>query len=317
MKIQQNIPLKDYSNFKIGGFARYFAIVQEISEFRNTLKEWSQISKDFAGREKEVFVFGGGTNVLFPDEGFPGLVIKIDIQGIEKKEELVRVGAGTEMKSLLEFCIENSLSGLEWAGGLPGSVGGALRGNAGAYMGETKDNVELVESLSLESFKIKKRDKEKCDFEYRNSVFKSRLEGKEAIIYITFRLQKGDKDKIRVQIEDKIEKRKLRHPLEYPNLGSIFKNVPTEKFTDAQMENLSQYIKNDPFPVIPTAKLNYLAGLSGEQVGDAQLSTKHTNFIVNLGNATAEDVKTLIKIIKNKINENFGVELEEEIMYLN
>ena len=103
--------------------------------------------------------------------------------------------------------------------------------------------------------------------------------------------------------------------MEYPNLGSIFKNVPVEKFSTEQMVELSQYIKKDPFPVIPTAKLNFLAGLSGKRVGDAQVSEKHTNFIVNLGNATSKDVHKLIKIIKETIYDKFNITLEEEIMY--
>ena len=105
--------------------------------------------------------------------------------------------------------------------------------------------------------------------------------------------------------------------MEYPNLGSTFQNVPVNKFSEKQMEQLTQYIKNDPFPLIPAAKLNFLAGLSGTRVGDAELSKKHTNFIINLGNAKAEEVKKLITLVKAKIKNLYNVELEEEICYLN
>lgn len=308
--IKKDIPLKLYSNFKIGGSAKYFATVQNLQELHQVLKDSKNITSN-------VFVFGGGTNILFSDLGFDGLALKVTISGIEQKENIIRVGAGVLMSELLDFCIANSLSGLEWAGGLPGTVGGAIRGNAGAYNGEMKDNIKEVESFDINAFKTFKRNKKECEFAYRTSMFKKNLEGKEIITYATFELNKGVKEEIKAQVDDKINKRKLRHPLEYPNLGSIFQNVPIEKFTQKQMETLSQYIKNDPFPVIPAAKLNFLAGLSGTRIGDAELSKKHTNFIINLGNAKADEVKKLIVLIKTKIKSLYNVELEEEIYYLN
>ena len=311
---QRNVSLKDYSNFKIGGNASYFIEVSNINDLINGLKKWQEISKGFESIEKKVFVLGSGTNVLFSDKGLKGLVIKNSINDISKIGNIVRVGAGTLLSELLNFCMENNLSGLEWAGGLPGTVGGALRGNAGAYNGETKDNVWQVESLDINFLEIKKRNNKNCEFDYRMSVFKKSA-AFEIITFIEFKFIKGEKENIKKLIEEKINARKLRHPLEYPNLGSIFKNVPVEKFSTEQMVELSQYIKKDPFPVIPTAKLNFLAGLSGKRVGDAQVSEKHTNFIVNLGNATSKDVHKLIEIIKETIYDKFNITLEEEIMY--
>lgn len=308
--IKKDIPLRLYSNFKIGGIAKYFAVAKNLEELYQVLKDSKNITS-------KVFVFGGGTNILFSDLGFDGLVLKVAINGIEQKGNIIRVGAGVLMSELLDFCITNSLSGLEWAGGLPGTVGGAIRGNAGAYNGETKDNIKEIESFDINSLKVVKRKSYECKFSYRTSIFKKDLEGKEVITYATFELKKGIKEEIKAQVDDKIGKRKLRHPLEYPNLGSIFQNIPIEKFTEKQVIELNQYIKNDPFPVIPTAKLNFLAGLAGTRVRDAQLSEKHTNFIINLGGATAEDVKKLISVIKAKIKNTYGVELEEEISYLN
>lgn len=308
-EIQKNISLASYSNFRIGGPAKYFAIAKNVIELGEILKESSSYSKN-------IFFLGGGTNVLFSDDGFDGLVVKIDIKGIEREGNLVKAGVGVSMQDLLSFCIDNSLSGLEWAGGLPGTVGGAVRGNAGAYQGEMKDNIVEVESMDVDSQAMKKRKNEECDFGYRSSIYKKSLEGKEAIAFVTFLLKEGNREEIRAQIEDKIAKRKVRHPLEYPNLGSIFQNVPLEKFSQEKMKELLQYIKNDPFPVIPTAKLNFLAGLSGVRVGDAQLSEKHTNFIINLGNANSQDVKKLIADIKATIKGKFGVDLSEEIMIM-
>jgi len=308
--IRQNVPLKDYSNFKIGGNALYFLEVFSKEELIEGLKEWGKLSKDSYDK---IFVLGGGTNILFSDLGFPGLVIKNSICGIKISENIVEACGGVLISDLLNFCIDNSLSGFEWAGGLPGTVGGAVRGNAGAFNGETKDSVLEVESVDLTTCETKTRNNKDCGFSYRMSIFKLAAVN-EIIVSVKFKFQIGDKQEIKSLIQEKIDHRLRRHPLEYPNAGSIFKNVPYESFSEKLQEELFQYIKKDPFPVIPTAKLNFLAGLSGKRVGDVQLSEKHTNFIVNLGNAKAEDVKKLIQIIKDSVKEKFAVTLEEEIM---
>lgn len=316
-KIQKDVLLSSHSNFKIGGPAKYFLEVFSKDDLLNGLKEWKEISKDFSNQEKRIFVLGSGTNVLFSDAGFDGLIIKNSINSIEKVGEDVMVGAGTPFSRLIDFCIANSLSGLEWAGGLPGTVGGAVRGNAGAYGGETKDNIVEVKSIDLNSLEEKIRTVQKCKFDYRTSIFKTGVGENEISTFIKFKLLPGDSNEIKKVADERINARKLRHPLEYPNVGSIFKNVSVEKFNPEQMKDLTQYIKDDPFSVIPTAKLNFLSGLSGKRVGDAQLSEKHTNFIVNLGNAKATDVHSLIKIIKQTVFEKFNINLEEEVMFVN
>lgn len=315
VKLQENVLLKNFSNFKIGGKAQYFLEVFSKNDLIDALKLWQEMSKDFSESKKRIFVLGGGTNVIFSDDGFDGLIIKNSIGGISKEEDIVTVGPGISVASLLEFCIENSLSGLEWAGGLPGTVGGAVRGNAGAFKGEIKDSVIEVESVDIESLEEKVRINTECEFDYRNSVFKKNND-KEVITNVKFKLLPSDKHEIQKLIQEKIDARNLKHPLEYPNAGSIFKNIPIEKFTSEQMKNLSQYIKNDPFPLIPTAKINFLAGLLGKRVGDAQLSEKHTNYIINLGNATAADVYELINLIKQAVKEKFNITLEEEVMFV-
>lgn len=317
VKLQENISLKDYSNFKIGGNAKYFLEVFSKKDLLGGLKLWQEISKDFSENKKEIFVLGGGTNILFSDDGFDGLVVKNSIDSILSKDNIVTVAAGTSFDKLLKFCIQNSLSGLEWAGGLPGTVGGAVRGNAGAYQGDTKENVIEVESINLKNAQVKTRSKDECLFDYRISIFKAGIGKDEIITFIKFNLVKGDKELIREKIQEKINARNLRHPLEYPNLGSIFKNVPIQSFNKEQMKDLTQYIKNDPFPVIPTAKINFLSGLLGKRVGDAQLSEKHTNFIINLGNAKSTQVHQLIDLIKQAVKEKFNINLEEEIMFVN
>lgn len=302
--MQKNILLKDYSNYKIGGPASNFLEISNIDELqRLNLDEL-----------RKFFVLGGGTNILISDEGFNGLVIKNSIGGLEQKKDELYVGSGVLLPSVVEYSIKNSLSGLEWAGGLPGTVGGAVRGNAGAFGGEIKDSVFQVESLDLKTLEIKKRNNSECNFGYRWSVFKKN--SNELIISVTLKLKNGNKKDIEKIVNEKIEYRNNRHPLDYPNIGSTFKNIPLSSLPRKLQEEFWPYIKNDPFPIIPTAKLLALADLKGTRVGDAQISEKHPNFIVNLGSAKSSDVLSLIEIARKAVKEKWGIELEEEIMYL-
>ena len=312
---RQNVSLKEYSNYKIGGNASYFLEVKTKEELIAGIKVWKETSAGFSNSKKKIFVLGNGTNILFSDNGFEGLIIKIALEGIEKIGNEVFVASGTKFSDLCDFCINNSLSGFEWAGGLPGTVGGAIRGNAGAFGGETKDIILQVLSLNLDNLKIVRREAKDCRFSYRFSVFKDNATN-EVILSAVFALKNGNKEEIQKLTNEKISYRRQKHPLEYPNIGSIFKNVAVEKFSKEQMQELSQYVKDDPFPVIPTAKLIFLAGLRGKRVGDAQISEKHTNYIVNLGNAKAKEVLELINIIKKEIKEKFKINLEEEVMYV-
>lgn len=312
-RLQREVSLKDFSNYKIGGQALYFLDVKTEEDLVEGLKEWQEIAEILAEDARKIFVLGGGTNILFSDNGFTGLVIKNSLDSITLNGDEVLVGAGTLFSKLNDFCIENSLSGLEWAGGMPGTVGGAVRGNAGAFGGETKDNVLKVTSLNLLSLQIIERNNRDCEFSYRSSVFKTKALD-EVIMSAVFSLKKGEKEEIIKQINEKIEFRKVKHPLENPNAGSVFKNVPFENIPQEFKNELLQYVKNDPIQVVPAAKIIFLAGLKGKRVGDAAVSDKHTNFIINLGNATAKDVLELIEIIKNEVKLKYGVTLEEEIM---
>lgn len=314
--IRQNVPLKEYSNYHIGGSAAYFLEFSSEQELIDGLKEWKRLAENFPEEKKRIFVLGKGTNVLISEKGFPGLIIHNVIKGIEKNGEEITVGAGELVSDVLNVCIKNSLSGLEWAGGLPGTIGGAVRGNAGAFKGETKDSVSEVISFETQSLVEKKRNNLQCLFDYRDSIFKSGEAKNEVILYITFKLQNKNKEKISQAIQEKIDYRNEKHPMEYRSIGSTFKNVSLSLIPVNIKNELSQYVKDDPFPVIPVAKLLYLCDLKGKRVGDAQISEKHPNFIVNLGNAKYQDVKTLIGFAKTRVKEKFGITLEEEIIYL-
>jgi UDP-N-acetylmuramate dehydrogenase len=306
--IRANVSLREFTNYKIGGPAKYFLEVKTREELINGLKEWGQRGK--------VFVLGGGTNLLFSDQGFDGLVIKVSLDSISLNNNILTISSGALVSTITKFCIDNSLSGFEWAGGLPGTIGGAVRGNAGAFSGETKDNVVSVTSLNIDSLQVVARNKDECEFSYRSSIFKTKAIN-EIILSADFIVKKGKSEEIEKKTSEGIEFRKNKHPLENPNAGSVFKNVPAGNIPEKFKQELSQYIKNDPFPVVPAAKIIFLAGLTGRQVGQAQVSQKHTNFIINLGDATAEDVKNLIRVVQAEVKQKYEINLEPEIMILN
>ena len=308
VNFQKNVFLKDYSNYKIGGPARLFVQVETMEELTEVLRSAKQ------NQDLKVFILGGGTNVLIGDRGFDGLVIHNKIEGINIVDRGLEMGSGVMIRDLLTFCIENSLSGLEWAGGLPGTVAGAVRGNAGAFKGETKDSVLEVRSLDIKTLEEKIRTNKECNFGYRNSVFKSGAN--EFITHAVLILTDGDKEEIREKILQKIDYRNNRHPMDYPNIGSTFKNIPLDSLSQNLQKEFAPFVKTDPFPLVPTAKLLALSGLKGKRAGGAMISDKHPNFIINLNNAKAEDVKTLIAIAKEAVKEKYGINLEEEIQYV-
>lgn len=313
---KQNVPLKDYSRYKIGGPAAYFLEVKSKEELLAGLKEWKKISAKFPVDSRKVYVLGSGTNLLISEKGFDGLVIHNLITSFKQDGETLVVGSGVTNADLLNYCIEHSLSGMEWAGGLPGTIGGAVRGDAGAFGGETKDSVKEVLSIDLETLKEITRDQWECTFAYRYSIFKTEETKNEMILSVTLDLEKGKQAEIKKAIQEKIDYRNLRHPMEYPSIGSTFKNVKIDKIPEKLKETLTASIKIDPFPVIPAAKFLIMAGVKGKKIGDAQIAEKHPNFIINLGNAKSKDVKALINFAKDEVKRQFDVTLEEEIIYL-
>lgn len=339
---QENVPLSEFSSYKIGGPASYFFEAKNLEELKCAIEEAQKKNLD-------IFVLGGGTNLLFSDEGYSGLVLKPSINFTNAVGEEISVGAGVLMADLINFSVEKSLSGLEWAGGLPGTVGGAIRGNAGAFGSEMKDVVKSVKSLDMETLNEIERNFSDCDFGYRSSIFSargahlpdgqgsafggknSRIYNKEIIISAVLMLKKGDAEKIKSAASEKISYRKQKHPLEYPNAGSVFKNIPVSQISaDVQQINvdtiriylrnnqrqsaLTVPVKKDPFPVVPAAYIISEAGLKGIVSGGAMISPKHPNFIVNISQAKSADVKNLIKLVKNGIKNKFGIELKEEII---
>lgn len=303
--VQEDVPLKNYTTFRIGGSARYFFVAHT--------KEDIQKAVQAATKEKiPFFLLAGGSNVLVLDQGFSGLVVKIENTRYKIRDTSLDAEAGVEVPTLVQETTERGLAGLEWAGGLPGSIGGAVRGNAGAFGGEIKDSVLEVEALN-ESGDIQVFTRKQCDFSYRSSIFKQK---DLAVLSVTLQLRKGDKEELESIAQDHIKYREERHPLEYPNAGSIFKNCDLNLFSKQQQKDMKDVIKEDPFPVIPTAYLIAQAMLQGMRLGGAAVSEKHPNYMINVGEASAKDVVSLIKKVKQEIKNKFGIELQEEIQFV-
>jgi UDP-N-acetylmuramate dehydrogenase len=308
LRYQENVPLAQFSSYRIGGPARWYCEAGSIEEVRAAVSE---------GRRRgwRLFVLGGGTNLLIDDHGFDGLVLRPNLRVLETEGTVVRAGAGLLVAELLDFLKARHLAGLEWAGGLPGTVGGAVRGNAGAFGGEIKDVATEVVSLDVETLGLVKRTNAECHFGYRSSIFKQGT--REIILTTSFALREGDPGEIARVIEERKDYRRRRHPLEYPNIGSIFKNVDLRLVPEPVRELCAHVIKNDPFPVVPTAFLLSEAGLKGVRRGGAMISPKHPNFIVNIDRASSADVRALVAEAKRTVRERFQIELEEEIQYVN
>lgn len=286
--IKQNEILANYCTYRIGGPAKCLFLAADTDQIIAGLE---------AARENgfPFFVLGGGSNVLFPDSGFDGLVLKMENSFIKpdggKTTARFIVGAGTPLAMLANYARENALTGMEWAAGIPGTVGGAIRGNAGAFhqdMGEIAAEVRVLE-MAGGSIAKKVFTRSECKFSYRESVFKHSRNI--VIVAAVIRLRQGRQEEIKAAMDEYLAKKSTTQPLEYPSAGSVFMNPPGF-FAGKIIED---------------------CGFKGKIVGAAQVSEKHTNFIVNRGGATALDVKGLIAQIKSAAKEKFGVEMKEEI----
>lgn len=301
--VRKQVSMAKHTTFKIGGPAEYFFIARSERDIVKAVKTAQKI-------HIPIFIFGGGSNLLVSDDGIEGLVVKIKNDDIALlKNGAIKAGAGVDMGKLVSFSIDKSLAGLEWAGGLPGTFGGAIRGNAGAFGGETKDSIIQVKALDG-NLRIKKFNNKRCKFSYRNSIFK---EKGWIILSATMKLQKGNKKELKRIAQSHIDYRKQKHPLEYGSAGSVFKNVPVETLNPAFKKEFSDKVKKDPFPIVPAAWFIIGAKLAGKQIGGAQVSTKHSNYIINVNKALTADVIQLVELIKRRIKSGYGVDLEPEV----
>ena len=280
-KIYINEPMSKHTSFKIGGPAEIFIKVNEIKDLQAILK----ISKE---NNAPITVIGNGSNVLVSDEGIKGIVVKIELEKLEIEEDgILKVGSGVKLAFLAQKCLKEKLEGVEFASGIPGTIGGAIRMNAGAHGSEMKDIVKNITYITRDG-KIQVISNEEAKFEYRNSIFS---QNDYIILEAEIQLRKGNPEEIRSKMDEYATYRKEKQPIEYPSAGSTFKRG------------------ND----FITAKLIDECGLKGYQIGGAQVSEKHAGFIINNGTATAEDVKKLMKYVEEQVYNKFGKKIEAEI----
>jgi UDP-N-acetylmuramate dehydrogenase len=297
--LKEGVSLAPFTTFKIGGPARYFYSAESKERFIRAIE---------AARKARLshIILGGGSNILVSDEGFDGLVIRGRVSDIKIKGEKISVGAGTPLGAVVAESIKAGLTGLEWAVGIPGTVGGALRGNAGAYGCHISGVVDVVEILDEEGSKqiFSVND---CGFGYRESIFRHRPW---VILSARLRLPSGDRRRSGERAASYIVDRKKRIP-PYPSAGCVFKNVGVgDLFLEARKEIPGERARRG---IIPAWYLIDQCGLRGRRVGGAQISEEHTNIIVNIDNAKAGDVLALINLCKEGVERRFGVSLEEEL----
>lgn len=283
---RQNEPMSKHTSFKIGGNADAYIKVNNLSKLSTILKECQDSNVDY-------MILGNGSNLLVSDDGIRGAVIRLD--GDFRKITLVDdttifCGAGATLAYLCKFALNCGLSGLEFAWGIPGTVGGAVFMNAGAYDGEMKDVVHSVSHISP-SGEIGRIEKDDLNFGYRTSVYRN---NNMIITGVTLKLKKGNPDEIRAKMDDYMSRRSTKQPLEYPSAGSVFKR-PEGNFAGALIEQ---------------------CGLKGKLCGGAKVSEKHAGFIINKSNATAKDVRDLISQIQKTVSDKTGYNLECELIIL-
>lgn len=293
LAVQENVLLAPHTYFKIGGPARFFVRVESAQELEEALL--------FAETKKlPIFLLAGGSNILVSDDGFSGLVIKMNIGGIEHDGKKLLVGAGVPMAEVVRKSVELGLSGFEWAIGIPGTIGGSVRGNAGCFGQEMKDVVEHVTVLKKNSQVSRGKceiSNAECEFAYRDSIFKRYREW--VILSATLMLQEGNSLQSQELIKEYTKKRVWEQDIGAKCAGCIFKNLT----------------RNDGV-IMRAGELIDKIGLKGYSIGQAMVSEKHANYFINLGGASAYDVKKLIEFVKKKIFEKYNIHLEEEIQYV-
>lgn len=307
LELMENEPMSRHCSFKVGGPVRCFAAPQSVT----SLSKICSILKD---NRLMPYILGNGTNVVFPDEGLPQIFVlsteklqnlfilppnpyeevpDVPEDSGEKKDTVcIYAEAGISLSRLAGFAYENGLAGLEFASGIPGTVGGGTMMNAGAYGGELKDVIDSAVCYYLPEQRLYELNNQQCDFSYRKSVFQT-MPGC-LLLSAVFRLTKGDKDEISAKMKELNERRREKQPLDLPSAGSAFRR-PEGYYAAALIEE---------------------CGLKGYTVGGAQVSEKHAGFIVNKGNATAKDVYDVMDHVRRTVHELKGVTLAPEIILL-
>ena len=281
-KILFDEPMKKHTTFRIGGPADYFIVPTEIEEIRAVVSLCEEMGMPY-------YVIGNGSNLLVADKGFRGVILQIykAMNQVKIEGNVITAQAGASLAQIAKEALEHALTGFEFAAGIPGTLGGAVRMNAGAYGGEIKDILTKATVLTKEG-EVVELSKEELEFGYRTSIIERTGQ---IVLKAEIELSPGKREEIKAVMDDLRKKRVSKQPLEFPSAGSTFKR-PEGHFA---------------------GKLIQDAGLKGFRIGGAQVSEKHSGFVINTGNATAADVMELMRQINEKVTARFGVSLEPEV----
>lgn len=320
MKIRQNVPLSDILFYKIGGKTRWLLEAQSPEDVIEAI-EFIQTNKI-----DQYMVVGLGANLLMPDEDYNGVVIRIKSPGVNDirmtHDGIVVAFAGNTLDELIHYSFKHTLLGLEVLGGLPSTVGGAIRGNAGAFGIEMKDVIEKVSVLEVtdSGYEMREFTREECQFSYRNSLFKQNPQF--IILKGLFQFNHGTDEEIekaKTEYQKQIDYRKARHPVEYPSCGSVFQNIRDEKEVEKMLQvwpDMKEQVHSKWHGKVSMGYVINRLGLQGIQVGGAKITDKHANYISNIKNAKASDVREIIDTIREKFFQTFGFypDLEAEVV---
>jgi len=315
MNILQDFPLGSILWYKIGGKARFLIEAEDRDDILSAVRFIKD--KDI----KRFFVVGLGSNLLFSDKYFDGAVLRIvrkDDHLIKRIDQnIIEAFSGEILDNLITFSFQESLCGLEWAGGLPGTVGAAVRGNVGAFGGEIKDSFVSCEVLDIPGLQIKTFEKKDAQFSYRESIFKK--DKNLIILSARFCLSYADKEDLEKAKQiylSNISYRRQYHPLDFPNCGSVFKNIWEKEKIEKLISvwpDLQELITQKWHGKVSMGYIIKRLGFSGFRIGNAQVSEKHCNFIINLGGASFSDVLGIINRIQDVFQETFGFAPELEV----
>jgi len=305
-RVKEDEPMAKHLNFRIGGPAKWFVEVKNIEEVQKVME---------VIREKGIpfFILGGGSNTLVSDKGFDGLVVKMTMRSHTIDGNRVKADAGVISAALARVTASAGLKGFEWAISLPGTVGGAVRGNAGCFGGELKDSA--VEATILRGTEVMVVSADKLKFGYRDSAIKHT---DDVVLDVTLELEQGDPEALKQVLKNTLDARKDSQPLYAGSAGCMFKNVeldPEEVASILPLFNgeLEGVFEIDGKQRISSGWLIEKMGLKGTRIGGAEISKEHGNFIINHDGATAADVKGVIDLVKHEAMERFGIEMEEEV----
>ncbi|MFZ6015222.1 MAG: UDP-N-acetylmuramate dehydrogenase [Patescibacteria group bacterium] len=303
-------PMSKHTNMRIGGPAALFYPADNIDDLLDAL----QIAKK---ENIPWYIMGGGSNLLVSDEGFDGLIIQFALREVKLRNQSLTADAGAITSAVARQTVEAGLQGLEWAIGVPGTIGGAVYGNSGCWGGEIKDSLVSVDCINLQAMERAVYPAADCNFGYRDSRFKHEPH---LILRATFGLKPAeDPAALKSRMDQIMEERKAKQPLEHGSAGCMFKNFSYED--ESELERLKNDVHDIPQEMLDKKSLSAgwlvaQAGMKGEKIGNAQISEKHGNFIINLGNARAQDVLMLMSKAKMKIRDEYNIMLEDEVELL-